>query len=172
VPIDPAVLAGIDDVASVLAAEGAQMVPLMLPGSPQVYRQVVTLLTGPERASAHERDFVAQGDSMGLELRDSMMAGLAARAVDYLAAQRRRGELAAAVDAVVAGVDAVLLPCTLHTAPPASEADKVKAFMSDSMTTIFNISGHPALSIRTGFDADGCPPLRRSPAAISTRPPC
>ena len=29
--------------------------------------------------------------------------------------------------------------------------------MSDSMTTIFNISGHPALSIRTGFDAEGLP---------------
>ena len=157
VPIDPAILAGIDDVASVLAAAGAHVVPLVLPGSPQVYRQVTTLITGPERASAHERDFIAQGDRMGRELRDSIMAGLAARAVDYLAAQRRRGELAAAVDAAVAGVDAVLLPCTLHTAPPASDADKVKAFMSDSMTTIFNISGHPALSIRSGFDTNGLP---------------
>jgi aspartyl-tRNA(Asn)/glutamyl-tRNA(Gln) amidotransferase subunit A len=29
--------------------------------------------------------------------------------------------------------------------------------MSDSMTTAFNISGHPALSIRTGFDAQDLP---------------
>jgi aspartyl-tRNA(Asn)/glutamyl-tRNA(Gln) amidotransferase subunit A len=51
----------------------------------------------------------------------------------------------------------VLLPCTLHTAPPASDAEKVKAFMSDAMTTAFNISGHPALSIPTGFDDQGLP---------------
>src|SRR6516225_5437607 len=157
VPIDAANLAGIEDVASVLAAAGAHLVPLALPGSPSVYRAATTLISGCERASAHERDFIEHGDKMGRELRESIMAGLAARAVDYLAAQRRRGELAAAVDAVVAGVDAVLLPCTLHTAPPASDADKVKAFMSDSMTTIFNISGHPALSIRTGFDTNGLP---------------
>jgi len=29
--------------------------------------------------------------------------------------------------------------------------------MTDTMTTAFNISGHPALSIRTGFDAEGLP---------------
>jgi aspartyl-tRNA(Asn)/glutamyl-tRNA(Gln) amidotransferase subunit A len=94
---------------------------------------------------------------MGRELRESLMTGMAARSVDYLAAQRRRRELAAAIDAVVTSVDAVLLPAALHTAPPASDADKVKAFMSDSMTTAFNISGHPALAMRTGFDHDGLP---------------
>ena len=57
----------------------------------------------------------------------------------------------------LASVDAVLLPGTLHTAPPASDPDRVKAFMSDAMTTAFNISGHPALAVRTGFDHDGLP---------------
>jgi len=157
VSIDSANAAGIEDVASVLTDAGARLVEVSLPGPPLIYRQVTTLISGSERASAHEGDFIAHGDQMGRELRDSVMAGLAARSVDYLAAQRRRRELAAAVDAVVAGVDAVLLPGTLHTAPPASDADKVKAFMSDAMTTAFNISGHPALAVRTGFDQDGLP---------------
>jgi aspartyl-tRNA(Asn)/glutamyl-tRNA(Gln) amidotransferase subunit A len=157
VNIDPANLAGIEDVASVLAEAGARLITVVLPGPPLIYRQVTTLISGSERASAHERDFIEHGNKMGRELRDSIMAGLAARAVDYLAAQRRRRELAVAIDAVVAGVDAVLLPCTLHTAPPASDPEKVKAFMSDTMTTAFNISGHPALSIRTGFDDEGLP---------------
>ena len=155
--IDPANLAGIEDVASVLADAGARLVSVKLPGPPAIYRQATTLISGSERASAHERDFIEQGHKMGRELRDSIMAGLAARAVDYLAAQRRRRELAAEIDAVVAGLDALLLPCTMHTAPPASDFDKVKAFMSDTMTTAFNISGHPALSIRTGFDEQGLP---------------
>jgi len=153
----PANAAGIEDVASVLKDAGARLVDVALPGPPLIFRQVTTLISGSERASAHERDFIAHGNKMGRELRDSLMAGLAARSVDYLAAQRRRRELAAAIDAAVTGVDAVLLPGTLHTAPPASDADKVKAFMSDAMTTAFNISGHPALVLRTGFDHDGLP---------------
>src|SRR5262249_60383440 len=106
---------------------------------------------------AHERDFLEQGEKMGRVRRAAMMAGLAARSVDSLAAQRRRRELAAAVDAVVAAVDAVLLPGSLHTAPPASDWDKVRAFMTDSMTAAFNVSGHPALAMRTGFDGEGLP---------------
>jgi aspartyl-tRNA(Asn)/glutamyl-tRNA(Gln) amidotransferase subunit A len=157
VDIDPANAAGIEDVAAVLVDAGARLVELSLPGPPLIYRQVTTLISGSERASAHERDFIEHGDKMGRELRDAVMAGLAARSVDYLAAQRRRRELAAAIDAVVAGVDAVLLPGMLHTAPPASDPERVKAFMSDAMTTAFNISGHPALAMRTGFDHDGLP---------------
>jgi aspartyl-tRNA(Asn)/glutamyl-tRNA(Gln) amidotransferase subunit A len=156
-PIDAANAAGIEDVASVLADAGARLLEVSLPGPPLMFRQVTTLISGSERASAHERDFIAHGHKMGRELRESMMAGLAARAVDYLAAQRRRRELAEAIDAVVAGVDALLLPGCLHTAPPASDAEKVKAFMSDGMTTAFNISGHPALAMRTGFDPEGLP---------------
>jgi len=157
VPIDPANAAGIEDVAAVLASAGARLVDVSLPGPLTIYRQITVLISGSERASAHERDFIAHGDKMGREFRESMMTGLAARAVDYLAAQRRRRELASAIDAVVSGVDAVLLPAMLHTAPPASEAEKVRAFMLDAMTTTFNISGHPALAMRTGFDQDGLP---------------
>jgi aspartyl-tRNA(Asn)/glutamyl-tRNA(Gln) amidotransferase subunit A len=157
VGIDPANATGIEDMASVLRDAGARLVDVCLPGPPLIYRQVTTLISGSERASAHERDFIAHGDRMGREFRDSMMAGLAARSVDYLAAQRRRRELAAAIDAVVASVDALFLPGMLHTAPPASDPERVKAFMSDAMTTAFNISGHPALAVRTGFDHDGLP---------------
>jgi aspartyl-tRNA(Asn)/glutamyl-tRNA(Gln) amidotransferase subunit A len=157
VPIDPANAAGIEDIARVLSEAGANLVEVALPGPLTIYRQITVLISGSERASAHERDFIEHGDKMGREFQDSMMAGLAARAVDYLAALRRRRELAAAIDAVVSGVDAVLLPGMLHTAPPAQDAKKVHAFMLDAMTTAFNISGHPALALRTGFDQDRLP---------------
>jgi len=156
-PIDSANVAGIEDVASVLAQAGARLVEVSLPAPPSAYRQVTTLISGSERASLHERDFIENGAKMGRELRDSIMTGFAMRAVDYLAAQRRRRELAVATDALVASFDALLLPCNLHTAPTAADPDKVKAFMADSVTAPFNISGHPALAIRTGFDEEGLP---------------
>jgi aspartyl-tRNA(Asn)/glutamyl-tRNA(Gln) amidotransferase subunit A len=73
VGIDAANAAGIDDVASVLKDAGARLVDVTLPGPPLIYRQVTTLISGSERASAHERDFIAR-DKMGRELRDSLMA--------------------------------------------------------------------------------------------------
>jgi aspartyl-tRNA(Asn)/glutamyl-tRNA(Gln) amidotransferase subunit A len=154
---DPAIVAGIEDVAAVLVEAGARLVDVRVPGPSSIYRQVTALVSGSERACVHERDFIEHGDKMGRELRDGMMAGLAARAVDYVAAQRRRRQLATAIDQVVGGVDAVLLPGTCHVAPTAADPAKVKAFQADTMTTAFNVSGHPALVMRTGFDAAGLP---------------
>jgi aspartyl-tRNA(Asn)/glutamyl-tRNA(Gln) amidotransferase subunit A len=94
---------------------------------------------------------------MGRELRESIMAGSAARAVDYVAAQRRRRELAHATDALIRGFDVLLLPCACHTAPSFDDPKAVLAFMSDSATTPFSLSGHPALAMRTGFDEAGLP---------------
>src|SRR5262249_45104955 len=72
--IDPANAAGIEDVAAVLADAGARVIEVKLPGPPSIYRQVTTLISGSERAAAHERDFLEQGEKMGRELRDAMMA--------------------------------------------------------------------------------------------------
>ena len=154
---DRAVAAGLADVEAALRDQGARIVEARLPAPPSGYRELTALISGSERACAHEADFKAYADRMGRELREAIMTGLAARAVDYVAAQRRRRELALLTDEALMGFDAVLLPCAFHTAPSFDDADKVRRFMSDSATTAFNISGHPALAIPTGLDAAGLP---------------
>ena len=156
-PADPAVAAGIDDVVSVLAGEGALIFEVELPLPPARYREVTTLISGTERATVHEKDFVEHADLMGRELRQSIMTGFAHRAIDYVAAQRRRRELAQSMNAFVKEYDAVITPCLNHTAASMSDAAAVKRCQMAGATTAFNISGHPALSLRTGFDADGLP---------------
>lgn len=155
--VNPAITAGIEDVATVLEGEGAIVTEITLPSPPMRYRETTALISGSERASAHERDFIEHADLMGRELRESMMAGFAARAMDYVAAQRRRQELARSMNALIKQFDAILLPCLNHVAPPFSDLTSVKASMGSSATTAFNISGHPALSIRTGFTEVGLP---------------
>jgi aspartyl-tRNA(Asn)/glutamyl-tRNA(Gln) amidotransferase subunit A len=85
------------------------------------------------------------------------MTGFAHRAIDYVAAQRRRRELAQSMNAFVKEYDAVVTPCLNHTAAPMADAAAVKRCQMAGATTAFNISGHPALSLRTGFDEDGLP---------------
>ena len=94
---------------------------------------------------------------MGRALRDKMTSGFMLRAVDFIAAQRMRRQLAVATDAVIRTCDAVLLPCTFMTAPRFGEQEALVKFVMHAATTIFNISGHPAVSLPTGFDAGGLP---------------
>ncbi|MBX9740251.1 MAG: amidase [Beijerinckiaceae bacterium] len=155
--MDAAVVAGIEDVALALREAGARIVEVTLPAPPSAYRQVTALVSGTERLSIHEKDFLERAGEMGLELRDSLMAGFCARAVDYVAALRRKRELTASMDALVNSLDGLLLPCAFHAAPPFSRPDLVQAFMTDSATTAFSVTGHPALSLCTGFDQDGMP---------------
>jgi aspartyl-tRNA(Asn)/glutamyl-tRNA(Gln) amidotransferase subunit A len=94
---------------------------------------------------------------MGQALRDKMMAGLSLPAVDYITALRDRRVLTEANAALMAEVDLLLLPGAFHVAPPIDDAARVAAYTADTAMTPFNISGHPAISLCSGFDADGLP---------------
>jgi aspartyl-tRNA(Asn)/glutamyl-tRNA(Gln) amidotransferase subunit A len=155
--VDAANRAGIEDMARVLKSEGARIVEVALPAAVTAYRQASSVINWTESLSIHENDFMTRSEEMGQALRDKMMSGFLTRAVDYLAAQRRRRELAAATDALVRTVDALVLPCAFHTAPPIEDFDRVKAFTTDTACPPFNMSGHPAMSVCTGFDDAGLP---------------
>ncbi|WP_427184088.1 amidase [Bordetella bronchialis] len=155
--LDEANRAGLEDMARVLAAQGARIVEVVLPAGVADYRQASSVINWTESLSIHESDFMARASEMGQALRDKMMSGFMTRAVDYLAAQRRRRELAAATDALIRSVDALILPCAFHTAPPIDDFDRVKAYTTDTACPPFNMSGHPAMAVCTGFDAAGLP---------------
>jgi aspartyl-tRNA(Asn)/glutamyl-tRNA(Gln) amidotransferase subunit A len=155
--IDPAVAAGIADVEAVLEREGARLVEVELPMPPTTWRQLTALISSSERSTAHEADLLERSHLMGRALRESLMAGFCARSVDYIAAQRRRRALAIEMEALLKTVDVLLLPCAFHTAPSYEDADKVEAFMRQTATTAFGVTGHPSMSIPTGFSEDGLP---------------
>jgi aspartyl-tRNA(Asn)/glutamyl-tRNA(Gln) amidotransferase subunit A len=156
-PIAPAIADNMRRLADHLATQGAEIVPFALPRPIAAYQAASSLINWSESYAIHERDFLDRGGLMGQALRDKMMTGFAVRAVDYLAAQRERRLLAGEMDRAMASVAALLLPCTTITAPPLDDADAVVAFTRHACVAPFNISGHPALSLPTGFDANGLP---------------
>jgi aspartyl-tRNA(Asn)/glutamyl-tRNA(Gln) amidotransferase subunit A len=155
--LDPALAENLEAAAAKLAALGAILVDVALPAPLLQYQNVTSVINWSESFAIHEADFMTRGAEMGLALRDKMMSGFNVRAVDYLAAQRQRRSLAGATDALIKGYDAVLLPCTFHTAPPFADPDVVTAFTRENAVTAFSVSGHPAMSVCTGFDAAGLP---------------
>ena len=52
-------------------------------------------------------------------------------------------------------------PCSslaaFHVAPRFDEPETISPFTSDTATTVFNVTGHPAMSICTGYDSGGVP---------------
>jgi aspartyl-tRNA(Asn)/glutamyl-tRNA(Gln) amidotransferase subunit A len=141
----------------VLHREGARIVEVTLPAAIADYRHTGSVINWTESLSIHEKDFMERHTEMGQALREKMMSGFMTRAVDYVAAQRRRRELTKSLDALVQSVDALVLPGAFHVAPPFADPDQVKAFTSDTAMPPFNLSGHPGMSVCTGYDDDGLP---------------
>ncbi len=155
--LDPANAENLAATANVLAELGATIIDIALPAPLALYQDVTSVINWSESFSIHEGDFLTRAAEMGQALRDKMMSGFNVRAVDYLAAQRQRRSLALATDALVSSYDAVLLPCAFHTAPAFADPAAVMAFTRHNATMPFSVSGHPAMSVCTGFDAAGLP---------------
>ncbi len=156
-PVAPAIAENMLRLAAHLAGQGAEIVEFALPRPIAAYQAASSLINWSESYAIHERDFLERGALMGQALRDKMMTGFGVRAVDYLAAQRQRRLLAEELDRAMQGLAALLLPCTAIAAPSLDDAEAVIAFTRQAFVAPFNISGHPALSLPTGFDEDGMP---------------
>jgi aspartyl-tRNA(Asn)/glutamyl-tRNA(Gln) amidotransferase subunit A len=155
--LDAANAAAIEAAVEVLAGLGAEVVKASLPAPLVQYEAVTSVINWSESFSIHEREFVERGAEMGQALRDKMMSGFTVRAVDYLAAQRERRALALSTDAMMRGFDAVIMPTSMHVAPPFSDPAAVTDFTRNKATTPFNVSGHPGMSVISGFNAAGLP---------------
>jgi aspartyl-tRNA(Asn)/glutamyl-tRNA(Gln) amidotransferase subunit A len=154
---DPAMLGNLAKAAAVFEQAGAALVPFALPEPLMRYRRAASVINWTESYAIHEHDFREHGDKMGRALADKMMAGFSVRAVDFIAAERERRLLTEANARMMETVDLVLMPGNFHTAARLDDASGMTAYTADTAMTPFNMSGHPALSFCTGFDAEGLP---------------
>jgi aspartyl-tRNA(Asn)/glutamyl-tRNA(Gln) amidotransferase subunit A len=107
-------------------------------------------------------DKFAERYSPGVRLRLEM--GRYVLAEDYVRAMSLRARLTDAVDRALQGCDALLLPTLPIAAPPIGAAtidvdgrpEPVRAVML-RLTQLFNITGHPAITVPAGVTAEGWP---------------
>ena len=118
----------------------------------------VTRLIGPaESAAIHETELRERPEDMGYALRDKLLAGSMIRAVDYIAAQRRRKAIANAMQVLMRNYDALVTFGTLHTPPKLGVEPEMSAFTVETMLTPFNLAALPAMVQCTGFTDEGLP---------------
>jgi len=113
------------------------------------------LISRTEAAAAH-RAIGTDLDRCWPETADQLRAAADVTAVEYLDAQRRRGQLAQELLAGFADVDVLVLPTTLVTAPLVEDAGEYLMVLSRNAIP-FSLVGFPALSLPCGRDRRGLP---------------
>jgi aspartyl-tRNA(Asn)/glutamyl-tRNA(Gln) amidotransferase subunit A len=153
----------LDDTIAVLKREGADIVKVDLPDQRQL-SSACQLVLATEAAAYHKRWLIERPQDYGPQVLMRLQNGLAIPGVLYLEALRWRGPALAAHVAATANVDAVLAPVAPVAAPSIAESDIGNAPGAEAVsqrlmrfTRTINYLGLPALSIPSGFTAEGLP---------------
>lgn len=146
-----------------LASAGAQVVDVEIPhvaDTPHVYLPLVLA----DAAEYHARTLEAQPGDYTPNVRFRLEMGRYVMGEDYIRAERLRARLSREVDAALADIDVMVLPALSIPAPPIGAAtapvkggtEPVRAAML-RCTQLFNLTGHPALSLPCGLTRAGLP---------------
>ncbi|MEW5983273.1 MAG: amidase [Acidobacteriota bacterium] len=146
-----------------LRAAGATTVDVAIPHASEI-SAVYLHVSLPEAAAYHAAAIAALPDRYTRNVRVRIEAGRYVLAEDYVRAQQRREVLRAEVDAALSSCDGVVLPTLPIPAPPigvssvevSGSYEPVRNVML-RLTQLFNLTGHPALSIPCGTTGAGLP---------------
>ena len=141
----------------VLEWEGARLVDVRLPRPASECFDITRVIGPTESAAIHAADLRTRAGDMGAALRDKLTTGSGIRAVDYLAAMAERRAVAADIDRLMQGLDALVTYGALHAAPRLGVEPEMTSFSVETCLTPFNLSSHPALVQCTGFSPAGLP---------------
>jgi aspartyl-tRNA(Asn)/glutamyl-tRNA(Gln) amidotransferase subunit A len=110
-----------------------------------------------EAYAIHESNLRARFTDYGQVFRDRMaLAGLLTSA-DYIQATRRRRELIDEFDRVMTDFDVILTAAVANEAPKLEAVGKFAIFERPLLTMPFNVTGNPAISVRSGYTEAGLP---------------
>ena len=161
--VEPAVLVSFDRACDRLRDAGVTIDTVSIPAVRDT-GPIYVCVALAEAAEYHARTIEAHPEAYTVPIRVRLQAGRHILAEDYLRAQRGRHRLTADVDAALAGHDALLLPTLPVTAQPIGAAtvrlgdweEPVRNTML-RLTQVFNVTGHPALTMPATPTAEGLP---------------
>jgi Asp-tRNA(Asn)/Glu-tRNA(Gln) amidotransferase A subunit family amidase len=161
--LDADVRARFDEAVAAVRASGAAVNDVAIPHA-SITPPVYVHIHSSEGATWHARTLDTHADRYMPVVRQRLEVGRYVLAQDYVRAMNGRDVLRAEVDAALAECDALLLP-TLPIAAPKAGAESVvvngatqpmRALML-RLTQLFNVTGHPAVSIPCGVTREGLP---------------
>ncbi|MBI3047160.1 MAG: amidase [Acidobacteria bacterium] len=161
--LDPEVAAAFDAACARLREAGANIVDVSIPHAGDIASIYLHIVLS-EAAAYHAVTLEHRADDYTPNVRLRLEMGRYILAEDYVRALRGREVLTAEVDAALDGCDGLLLPALAIPAPTIG-AETVRVGGADEpvrnvmlrLTQLFNITGHPAITVPCGATADRLP---------------
>ncbi len=154
---DAELAAALEDGLGVLSRLGARIADAALPWPASTCLDAARIIGAVESASLHEAELRDAPQLMGAALRDKLLAGMGASAVDYLAAQRFRRAFTDAMATTWESFDVLLSVGTLHLPPRLGVEPESTAYTLETMLTPASLAALPALVQCNGFSRGGLP---------------
>ena len=155
-PADPEMAAALDEAARVMAAEGAIITDISLPPLQQFAAVNRTILYA-EAGAIHEHWLKNSPEKYAGVTRRRLLPSQFVSAADHVQAQRRRGEMVAAVLEAFTQVDLLLTASSMDPACRIDDTPTVERTYPRQARTPFNVTGHPAVTIMNGLHSTGLP---------------
>lgn len=151
---DPEIAAGVEQAATALAAAGATVRDVTMPGIEEL-AAVYPVIVGTEAYTTHRDWLTERPDDYQPRTRQRLLAAAEAPATDYVLAQRARHRIGSQLRAHLDGVDVLLTATTPIRASPigaevvdAPDGTRVQVGPALlSLTLPFNLLGLPAVSV-------------------------
>jgi aspartyl-tRNA(Asn)/glutamyl-tRNA(Gln) amidotransferase subunit A len=155
-PADAEVAAGLDAAAAQLAQVGATVLDVELPPL-QHFSVVNRIILQAEGFAEHGQAILAAPELFSALTRKALLPGAFLSAQDLLRALEWKAALTAQVDEALRTNDVLL--CASSMVPPCRIDDPatIEATYMQQARGPFNVTGHPALAMRSGLSAGGLP---------------
>ena len=155
-PAHPDVAAALATVERVMRDAGAVVQPVNLP-SLNEFAAINRVIMGGEAWSIHAPWLRERPGDYGALARRRLLPGAFMTAGDYVGAQRRRGQVIAAVQDVLRDFDVLMCASSMDPASRIEDADETARTYPRQARTPFNVTGHPAVAVMAGLSGGGLP---------------
>jgi aspartyl-tRNA(Asn)/glutamyl-tRNA(Gln) amidotransferase subunit A len=153
--VDPEIRQAVNTAAAVFASLKARVEPVEIPGFEQAAQANAVMVTA-DAAVFHKTRLETAPDDFGEDVRQRLLFGAAHPLAAYVEARRLQTQFKRQMEQLFNGCDLLLLPAVQMAAPPLRNASPLqRARQLTRFTSVFDLTGLPAIVLPCGFVEDG-----------------